>query len=330
MTGTASVFAGGRRRRRRGTVAWARWMGGNALVDSGLRGILNVNKPSGPTSRDVVNRVARILPESQGRARRDARSAGHGGARRLRRLDDAADRIRPADAQDVPDGRPPGRPERHAGRRRAGHGGRATAIPDEGEVRRARRGPGRGILQVPPEFSALKVQGRRAHDLARGPAVELAPRAVRIDRIELLAYSLAPAGARDRLRRRDLHPLDRPRRGRGAGLRRPGRGPDAGPGSARSRWPMRWTRRVLTPEISPRPSAAPLEAVADLPRIRSTRPGRGDPPGPASRRRRTRHPGHSSRRMTALLGPDGEPGRHRRGAIRDGASQPRKVLRMRA
>ncbi len=45
------------------------------------------------------------------------------------------------------------------------------------------------VLQLPPQFSALKVQGRRAHDLARqGQVVALEPRTVRIDSIDLLAY----------------------------------------------------------------------------------------------------------------------------------------------
>ncbi|MHB1557132.1 MAG: tRNA pseudouridine(55) synthase TruB [Isosphaeraceae bacterium] len=45
------------------------------------------------------------------------------------------------------------------------------------------------VDQVPPEFSALKVGGRRAYDLARaGQSVELAPRRVRIDRIEVVRY----------------------------------------------------------------------------------------------------------------------------------------------
>jgi tRNA pseudouridine55 synthase len=44
------------------------------------------------------------------------------------------------------------------------------------------------ILQTPPKFSAIKVQGERAYDLARaGEAVELAPRTVFIEKIELLA-----------------------------------------------------------------------------------------------------------------------------------------------
>ena len=42
------------------------------------------------------------------------------------------------------------------------------------------------IMQVPPIFSAIKVAGERAYDLAReGQAVELAPRPARVDRFEL-------------------------------------------------------------------------------------------------------------------------------------------------
>jgi tRNA pseudouridine55 synthase len=43
------------------------------------------------------------------------------------------------------------------------------------------------IEQTPPQFSAIKVKGERAYDLARaGEAVELAPRRVVIEKIELL------------------------------------------------------------------------------------------------------------------------------------------------
>jgi tRNA pseudouridine55 synthase len=43
------------------------------------------------------------------------------------------------------------------------------------------------ILQVPPAFSALRVEGRRAHRIARrGTAVELAPRKVVVRRIALV------------------------------------------------------------------------------------------------------------------------------------------------
>src|SRR5256885_6012036 len=46
------------------------------------------------------------------------------------------------------------------------------------------------IEQTPPIFSALKVDGQRAYDLARaGQAVELKPRTVTIERLELVARS---------------------------------------------------------------------------------------------------------------------------------------------
>jgi tRNA pseudouridine55 synthase len=46
------------------------------------------------------------------------------------------------------------------------------------------------IWQQPPRYSALKVDGRRAYDLARqGETPELSPRPVRIDRIAWVAYA---------------------------------------------------------------------------------------------------------------------------------------------
>jgi tRNA pseudouridine55 synthase len=43
------------------------------------------------------------------------------------------------------------------------------------------------IMQTPPAFSAIKVKGERAYDLARaGEVVDLAPRPVVIDRLDLL------------------------------------------------------------------------------------------------------------------------------------------------
>jgi len=45
------------------------------------------------------------------------------------------------------------------------------------------------VEQVPPAYSAARVDGRRAHALARkGTAVELAPRRVRVDRIDVREY----------------------------------------------------------------------------------------------------------------------------------------------
>ncbi len=45
------------------------------------------------------------------------------------------------------------------------------------------------IEQIPPRFSAIKIKGERAYDLARdGEAPELAARTVQIDRLELVAH----------------------------------------------------------------------------------------------------------------------------------------------
>jgi tRNA pseudouridine55 synthase len=50
------------------------------------------------------------------------------------------------------------------------------------------------ILQAPPAYSAVKIDGRRAYDRARaGEAVEIAPRRVRVDRLEMMSF--APGAA---------------------------------------------------------------------------------------------------------------------------------------
>jgi tRNA pseudouridine55 synthase len=46
------------------------------------------------------------------------------------------------------------------------------------------------IMQTPPAFSAIKIDGQRAYDLARqGEAVQLQPRPVQIDRLDLVGMS---------------------------------------------------------------------------------------------------------------------------------------------
>ncbi len=152
-------------------------------------GLLNVNKPTGMTSRAVVDRVQRL-------ARR--LKAGHAGT-----LDPlasgvlvvcvgAATRLVPY-VQQLP---------KHY--RAVFLLGRQSPTEDvDGPVteladppvpaldllcQAARRLTGE-IQQRPPAFSALKVEGRRAYDLARrGEAVELAPRRVTVYRLDVLAY----------------------------------------------------------------------------------------------------------------------------------------------
>ena len=68
--------------------------------------------------------------------------------------------------------------------------GGTVAPPTREEVEAVRPTFVGEILQRPPAFSALKVGGRRAYDLARkGDEVDLKPRPVRIYGIELLDYA---------------------------------------------------------------------------------------------------------------------------------------------
>ena len=49
------------------------------------------------------------------------------------------------------------------------------------------------IMQVPPRFSAIKIAGERAYDLAReGEAVELEPREIAVHRLELVEHARTP------------------------------------------------------------------------------------------------------------------------------------------
>ncbi|HEV3258455.1 MAG TPA: tRNA pseudouridine(55) synthase TruB [Gemmataceae bacterium] len=62
--------------------------------------------------------------------------------------------------------------------------------PDRTVVARALGGFVGDIAQVPPAFSAAKVTGRRAYEVARrGEHVALEPRRVHIDQIELISYA---------------------------------------------------------------------------------------------------------------------------------------------
>ena len=76
--------------------------------------------------------------------------------------------------------------------------GRSTTPPERGAVMRALNHLTGSYLQMPPAFSAKKVGGRRAYDLARrDEEVELSPAPVTVTRAELL--ELAGDVARVRL-----------------------------------------------------------------------------------------------------------------------------------
>ncbi len=151
-----------------------------------LDGWLILDKPAGPTSTDMVNRVRR---------RFDARKAGHGGT-----LDPLATGVLPiafgAATKTVPyvmDGTKLYRFTLRFGEARDTDDadGQVVATSDArptDEAIRAALPRFRGeIMQVPPAFSAIKVAGERAYDLARaGQPPELPPRPARVDRFELI------------------------------------------------------------------------------------------------------------------------------------------------
>lgn len=152
-------------------------------------GLLNIDKPAGMTSRDVVNRVQKLVRPHK---------AGHAGTldplatgvlvvcvgRATRLISFVQDQLKSyrgtfelgksSDTDDV-----------------------EGTIRETGPLRDISREELEAILpeftgliaQVPPAFSAVHVDGRRAYDLARrGKPVELAPREVYVASIELTAW----------------------------------------------------------------------------------------------------------------------------------------------
>lgn len=153
-------------------------------------GLLVIDKPSGPTSRDVVNRIQRRLRGTK---------VGHAGT-----LDPLATGVlvigvgkatRLIDAVQS-------WPKTYFGTFRLGLSsdtedisGQTEAVPFEKEITEAQlrstMAEMRGKqLQLPPKFSALKVNGKRAHKLARaGADFELQPREIDVESLELVSYS---------------------------------------------------------------------------------------------------------------------------------------------
>ncbi len=151
-------------------------------------GFLNINKAAGVTSRDVVNKVQRLLPRKT--------KLGHAGTLDPMATGVLVSCVGPA-TRLVPYVQELTKSYR-AGFRLGCRSdtddstGHVIETPDARSVDREeiaealQRFQGR-IQQTPPQFSALHVNGQRAYDLARaGVAVELAPREVEISKIELL------------------------------------------------------------------------------------------------------------------------------------------------
>jgi tRNA pseudouridine55 synthase len=151
-----------------------------------LDGWLIIDKPPGLTSTDVVNRVRRAF---------DAQKAGHGGT-----LDPLATGVLPiafgAATKTVPyvmDGTKLYRFTLRFGEARDtddadGAITETSAIrPTDGQIAAALVRFRGEIMQVPPAYSAVKIAGERAYDMAReGRAPVLEPRPARVDRFGLV------------------------------------------------------------------------------------------------------------------------------------------------
>jgi tRNA pseudouridine55 synthase len=162
----------------------------NSAISNLACGVINLNKPEGMTSRTAVDRVVRMVGRGV--------KVGHAGT-----LDPLASGVLVVCLG------PATRLIEYVQRQSKTYrtmvllgsvsdtldaDGTVTAVAearpaDINTVRAAVATQVGTFLQRPPEFSALKVQGRRAYDLARaGQSVELAPRPVTIHAIEILSY----------------------------------------------------------------------------------------------------------------------------------------------
>ena len=153
-----------------------------------MNGVLLVDKPSGPTSHDVVARLRRATGERAigHTGTLDPRATGLlplvlGRATRLASLLSAGDKTYEAticlgfatDTDDA-DGQPTGA---------------ASAIPAAGVVLEALDAFRGTFEQVPPSHSAKKIAGRKAYEMARrAQPVELAPVAVTVTALEHLSF----------------------------------------------------------------------------------------------------------------------------------------------
>ncbi len=155
-----------------------------------MNGLLVIDKPAGMTSRDAVNYVERTLPRGTkvghtgtldplatgvlvvcvGQATRladDVQAMGKGYAATVRLGATSSSDDADGDVTEVADAHAPTRAEVEAAC------ARLVGV----------------VEQLPPQVSALKIDGRRAHDLARkGVAVPVQPRTVHVKSIAVTDY----------------------------------------------------------------------------------------------------------------------------------------------
>lgn len=169
----------------------------NPIRPCKVKGILLVDKPAGWTSFDAVNYIRRIVAQAEGKRPKQIK-AGHAGtldpfatgllvlligkdytkrAGEFSKLDKTYEATMKLGATSST-----GDPE-----------GEITFVSDTAPTEKAltealKRFKGQ-IQQVPPAYSAIKINGQRAYRLARaGKEVKIEPRNVTINKLELLEY----------------------------------------------------------------------------------------------------------------------------------------------
>ena len=163
---------------------------------------------------------------SSGCSRQARRPRRHARSARLRLPADRARRsdqdrsVRHGRPQDLPLHRALGRGARHRRCRRPRGRRRAMRVRTAAAIEALLPRYTGTIAQVPPQFSAIKIDGERAYDLARdGETVELQARPVEIHRLDLVEYARRRSRrVRGRMRQGHLCPLARPRYRPGARL----------------------------------------------------------------------------------------------------------------
>lgn len=158
-----------------------------------VSGWINLDKPEGMTSTDAVNRVRRLL---------NAQKAGHGGT-----LDPLATGILPIALGEATKTVPYCQDhlktytftirwgeERSTDDAEGEVVARSDIRPNEGQIRDILPDFTGDIEQIPPRFSAIKVEGQRAYDLARaGETPVLQSRPAYIKSLEILEISSGSA-----------------------------------------------------------------------------------------------------------------------------------------
>jgi len=152
-----------------------------------IDGWINLDKPVGVTSTQAVGRLKHLF---------NAKKAGHAGT-----LDPLASGVLPVAFGEATKTVPIVQDGVKSYRFRVRWGEETATDDAEGEVvaRSDRRPAAREISsllpkfvglveQIPPKFSAIKIEGARAYDLAReGELFDIAPRAIHIYRLELMS-----------------------------------------------------------------------------------------------------------------------------------------------